>query len=55
MLIYTYGVLIDMRVKILHDDSWSELERQINEFIVDKKVIDIKFHPTFTLAAVLYY
>lgn len=32
-----------MKVKIFIDDEWSPLDKQINDFIKDKNVIDIKY------------
>ena len=33
-----------MKVKIFDDDHELDLEEDINKFIVDKEVIDIKYH-----------
>lgn len=33
-----------MKIKIFFDDSTPYLEHEINEFIKDKKVIDMKFN-----------
>ena len=36
--------VIKMKIKIFSDKFAEELEKQVNEFIADKKVKDIKFN-----------
>lgn len=45
-----------MKVKIFHDYYLSNLEKHINDFISDKKVIDIKYgHTTYNYSALIMY
>ena len=45
-----------MKTKVIYDNKLSSFERELNEFIQDKKIIDIKFASDdgCLLALVLY-
>lgn len=42
-----------MKVKIIYDEYISELEKRINDFIIDKDVLDIKYRDVSTYYGVI--